>query len=169
MTPWAVGLSRVSELGEWCISPLSHQGMFWRLWSEKRGDPRSAIDVYSLQERGTRQWEESGVLEATVPTRGLTPSCGIRNKRFPLSTEAEGGGRAQGELCPRGFLPGGFISTELTIVVRVPGTIQGCPLYRESFRNNMQTKVCIWRNKNTKKKKARVFCLERLVSIYINV
>ena len=155
--PWAVGLSRVSELGEWCISPLSHEGLFWRLWSEKRGDPRSAVDVNSLQERGTRQWEESGVLEARFSTGSLTPSCGIRSKRFPLSTEAEGRGIAHGELCPRGFLPGGFITTELTLDVRVPGTIQGCPLYRERITNNMQTKVCIWRNKNTKEKQKQEF------------
>ena len=64
--------------------------MSWSLSLE--GGPRSSTGINSLKERGTRQWGESRVLEPTVPTRGLTPSCGICKRRFPLSTEANGSG-----------------------------------------------------------------------------
>jgi len=76
------------------------------------------------------QREEAHVLEATVLTRGLTPSCGICKRRFLLSPEAKGRvggrGRPHSELCPRGFLTGGFITTEFTKDSQPLGPLSEC-------------------------------------------
>ena len=51
------------------------------------GCPRSSTGLNSVMERGTRQWGEARVREATFPTRALTPSCRICKRRFPVPTE----------------------------------------------------------------------------------
>ena len=73
------------------------------------------------------QREEARVVEATVPTGGLTPSCRICKGRFPLNPEAKGReGRPHSELCPRGFLTGGFIATEFTKDSQPQGPLSEC-------------------------------------------
>ena len=146
---------------------MNLQGMSWNLCLD--GGPRSSTGINSLQERGTWQREEACVLEPTVPTRGLTPSCRICRKRFPLSTEAKGEGRAYSELWSRGS------STEVSSPLSLPKlsefqvTLRECPLLCRRFTKNMQTWGCILRNKSIKKKQLRSLCLDRLVYRYVKV
>ena len=122
-----------SELSGWCwehdaLICGAEQG-FWAggragpLWASREchraltwgaRSPRSSTGINSLKEWGTQQREQARVLEPTVPTRGLTPSCRICKRPFPLSPETEGGGGAHSELCPWGFLIEYFITTQFT-------------------------------------------------------
>ena len=113
--------------------------------------PRSSTCINSLKERRTEQREEARVLEPTVPTKDLTPSCRICKRRFPLSPEAEGGGRSHSELCPLGILMGGFLTTEFTKDPQPQGPLRECPLHCTQFTKNMQTQGCILRNKHINK------------------
>ena len=139
---------------------MNLQGMSWNLCLD--GGPRSSTGSNSLQERGTWQWEEACVLEPTVPTTGLTPSCRICKRRFPLSTEAKGEGRAYSELWSRGSSTEVSSPLSLLKLSEFQVTLRECPLQCRRFTKNMQTQGCIGRNKNMKKKTTKRFLLREI-------
>ena len=135
---------------------MNLQGMSWNLCLD--GGPRSSSGINSLQERGTWQREEARVLEPTVPTRGLTASCRICKRRFPLSPDV----RAGGDHTVSSAL--GASSREVSSPLftkdsQPQGPLRECPRHGRGFTKNMQTQGCIWRNKNTKIKTSK-WCLQ---------
>ena len=107
-------------------SPCDTTEQVMKLLLGGRGQSQKLHWHQLLKEERDTEVGEARVLEPTVPTRGLTPSCRICKRRFPLSPEAKSGGRAPSELCPRIFLMGGFITTDFTKDSQPQGPLGEC-------------------------------------------
>ena len=94
---WVTLRGRCSELWDWArslswgegSSPVSLQGRSWSLflWGMV---PRRPTGINPLTGRGTQEGRGC-VLELTVPTRALTPSCRIYKENVPTEPRCEGG------------------------------------------------------------------------------